>query len=129
MRTKNRAIGHVPMDTEVCQALQRCRLMAPTASVFRLEAFKHLAQRLRKLAKVVGVKPIRFHDLRHTFGSQLAMERVELSARQTLMRHKTTAMTNRYTHFAPDYLRSEIEKLARKGGTQESAESGKAKEA
>lgn len=124
-RTKNKSIGYVPFDSEVEQELLDFKMMAPTQQIFPIEAFRHLSQRLQKLAKKVGSKPIRFHDLRHTYGSHLALQGIELSARQRMMRHKTTAMTDRYTHLSPDFLRDQAEKLARKTGTQESVKSEK----
>ncbi len=43
-----------------------------------------------------------FHTLRHTFASWLAQKGVPLHSLAGLMGHKTTAMTQRYAHLAPD---------------------------
>jgi integrase len=50
------------------------------------------------------IREFRFHDLRHTFASWLAMEGVPLSTIGRLLGHKTPQMTMRYAHLAPDYL-------------------------
>jgi len=54
---------------------------------------------LRKSA----IEDFRFHDLRHTFASNLVMEGVDLVTVQQLMGHKTLEMTLRYSHLAPNH--------------------------
>lgn len=48
-----------------------------------------------------GVQPLRFHDLRHTFGSLLAMRGVDVVTIQKAMGHSTLATTSRYLHARP----------------------------
>ena len=57
------------------------------------------AVRLASIARVSGV--IGWHDLRHTYGSHLAMRGVPLRAIQDLMGHATIEMTMRYAHLSP----------------------------
>jgi integrase len=59
------------------------------------------------------VRPIRFHDLRHTTGSLLTMRGASLHSVQRILRHsdpRTTAGT--YLHLEPGYLRREIDLLS-----------------
>lgn len=59
------------------------------------------------------VRPIRFHDLRHTTGSLLTMRGANLHSVQRILRHsdpRTTAGT--YLHLEPGYLRQEIDLLS-----------------
>jgi integrase len=59
------------------------------------------------------VRPIRFHDLRHTTGSLLTMQGANLSAVQRIMRHKDPRITSEtYLHLDPSYLRREIDRLS-----------------
>ncbi len=60
-----------------------------------------------------AVRPIRFHDLRHTTGSLLTMHGANLSAVQKIMRHKDPRITSEtYLHLDPSYLRREIDRLS-----------------
>jgi site-specific recombinase XerD len=49
-----------------------------------------------------------FHTLRHTYASWLVMSGVDLYTVQKLMGHSTIAMTERYSHLAPEHLRKAV---------------------
>lgn len=61
--------------------------------------------------KKVGIEDFRFHDLRHTFGSHLVMQGVNLRTVQQLMGHKDIKMTMRYSHLSPEHVQEAVEKL------------------
>ncbi|WP_456471179.1 tyrosine-type recombinase/integrase [Caminibacter sp.] len=52
-----------------------------------------------------------FHTLRHTFASWLAMQGTPIYTIKELMGHKTLAMTERYSHLAPDTKREAVRGL------------------
>jgi len=56
---------------------------------------------------------ITWHDLRHTYGSHLAMRGVPLKVIQELMGHATLEMTLRYAHLAPEARESAVQQLDR----------------
>jgi len=53
----------------------------------------------------------RFHDLRHTFASRLAMEGVDLLTIKDLGGWKTLSMVQRYAHLSPGHRQNAIERL------------------
>jgi hypothetical protein len=58
------------------------------------------------------VRPIRFHDLRHTTASLLMMAGANPAAVQRILRHTDPRITMEvYGHLAPGYLRDEVNRL------------------
>lgn len=64
------------------------------------------ASKLRKSFKdalaAAGLRPIRFHDLRHTFGTGMAAAGAPLRAIQECMGHRDIQTTQVYANYAPD---------------------------
>jgi integrase len=54
---------------------------------------------------------LRFHDLRHTFGTRAADAGVPLNAIRDVMGHKTTTMTERYAHATDEGKRRAVEAI------------------
>ncbi len=58
------------------------------------------------------VRPVRFHDLRHTTAALLLRAGVPLASVQKLLRHRDPRITVEvYGHLTPDYLRQEVDSL------------------
>ena len=55
-----------------------------------------------------GIEPLTFHDLRHHFASWFIMRGGRLEVLQQILGHATLAMTMRYAHLAPDFVRGEM---------------------
>ncbi len=76
----------------------------------------------RKLWPKPLVRPIRFHDLRHTTASLLMMAGANPAAVQRIMRHSDPRITTEvYGHLAPEYLRAEVDRLKLNPTPEESA--------
>jgi site-specific recombinase XerD len=64
------------------------------------------------LMKTAGLKNFRLHDCRHHFASRLVQAGVDLYTVKELLGHSEIAMTEKYSHLAPDNLRAAVEKVA-----------------
>jgi integrase len=105
--TKSGRIRHVPLVPRAAKALDRLRergdFTADTELVFPNWRGQHgdggaVSDRYKKARDAAGLRPLRFHDLRHTFGSLLAAGGVSVVEIQAAMGHADLATTARYLH-------------------------------
>ena len=57
----------------------------------------------RATCKIVGLKNFHFHDLRHTFCSNLLLAGSNLKDVKEMIGHRDMSMTDRYSHLTPDH--------------------------
>ena len=113
---KNGEARHVPLTSTVRTILSR-RTRSLDASTFvfpNSEGHRDLRWAKKTVPaalRAAQIEDFRFHDLRHTFASRLAMEGVDLMTIRELMGHKTMVMTLRYSHLSPGHRRTAIERL------------------
>src|SRR5215470_15327783 len=81
--------------------------------------FHNFERYWRPALRAAKIPNFRFHDLRHTFASRLAMAGVDLYTVQRAGGWKTQIMVQRYAHLDPGHMRAAVERLA--GGTSLSA--------
>jgi hypothetical protein len=104
-KLKDIAERRVPLTGTLEEALRRIRHLRgplvfsnPDGSALRLD---QLHERLWGASRRAGLRKIRWHDLRHSFASQLASAAVPLHRVQEWLGHSTIGMTMRYAHLAP----------------------------
>jgi integrase len=109
--TKSNRERHIPLDIDLYEVLAARK--RDKGYVFLDEkgrAFDH--QRVsRALAAVcgnAGLRKVRWHMLRHTFATNLAMNGTPLNVVQALLGHSSITTTMRYAHVAPSALRTAI---------------------
>lgn len=102
----------VPLANRLADELQRHHSTTPYRGELDL-VFAHpltgnvldpskLRKRFRACAERAGVRPVRFHDLRHTFGTQMAAAGAPLRAIQEWMGHSDHRTTLIYADYALD---------------------------
>lgn len=81
--------------------------------LFNLDGNKigDIKKSFKNALKRAGIEGFRFHDLRHTFASHLAMLGCNLKTIQELLGHKDIKMTFRYAHLTQSNLRETVQKL------------------
>ena len=60
-----------------------------------------VSKRFKRSLQRAGVREVRFHDLRHTFGTRMAAAGVPIRTLQAWMGHADIKTTMVYTHYAP----------------------------
>ena len=109
-KQKNKKESWIPINTKARAILDRCRLRGH-GQPFRFRTRQTLSKKFKAAARATGLDHFRFHDLRHTFGSHLAMKGESEATIQQLMRHKSMASTMIYTKVSPEHLRRASEKV------------------
>jgi integrase len=78
---------------------------------YRGEPVKNVKKSFRTALKDSGIQDFRFHDLRHTFASQVLMRGGTLKDVQELLGHKTMTMTLRYAHLTQEHKKRAVNLL------------------
>ncbi len=65
-----------------------------------------LRRRFRSALQAAGVRTVRFHDLRHTYGTQMAAAGAPLRALQEWMGHRDYKTTELYADYLPGHSRA-----------------------
>jgi integrase len=123
-KTKNSDTRVVPLVKHAWQMLQehkrkwgQAEFVFPSAfgSKVKISLPTNTLWRSWNLArKRAGLKDFRFHDLRHTFASYLAMNGASLLDIGELLGHRQLEMTKRYAHLTDGHKRSVVHRMARK---------------
>ncbi len=113
----------VALEGVLRRAMARAGIVEGYQHVCRKKGCKHVEHVLdaserrcpvhnHRLWPKAKVRPIRFHDLRHTTASLLMMAGSSTAAVQRILRHKDPRVTVEvYGHLTPGYLRAEVDRL------------------
>jgi integrase len=105
--TKSRRAREVPLPDQAAGALdrlsQRGDFTSPDDYVFANRLGRRLdgsavRRRVERARDAMRLRPMRFHDLRHTYGSLLVAGGVDLASVKAAMGHSRLATTERYLH-------------------------------
>lgn len=115
--TKNGEPRGVPLNTDAIAALTALEPNPDrrTGSVFKRangEDWGQIRTAFEKAVERAGLPDFRFHDLRHTAASHLAMRGRPMKEIQEVLGHKSFSMTLRYAHLSPTHLRTAVESLS-----------------
>lgn len=120
--SKNKMTRHAYMTNTIKEMLTRRKPDAPEKLVFPDRHGKKIAavsQSFKKVVKRLGFndgitdrrQQVTFHTLRHTFASWLALQGESLITIRDLLGHRTTQMTERYSHLIEDHKRTAAARL------------------
>jgi integrase len=78
---------------------------------YKGEPVKEIKGAFGRACKKAGIKDFRFHDLRHTFNTNMRKAGVDRSVIMKITGHKTTSMFERYNTIDRDDARDAIKRL------------------
>ena len=113
--TKNHESRAVPLTANVVALLaqQRERYASCVFPRRNGRAMTSFWDSWRAVRQQANLRDFRFHDLRHTFASYLAMSGANLLAIAELLGHKRLDMVKRYAHLTEAHTRSVVERMNR----------------
>jgi integrase len=108
--TKSRRAREIPLPDQAAAALDRLsrreEFTGPDDYVFASRLGRRLdpsalRRRFERARDAAELEPIRFHDLRHTYGSLLVAGGIDLASVKAAMGHSRITTTERYLHARP----------------------------
>ena len=119
---KNKTTRYADMTMTIKDMFENRKPEAPEGLVFPDRNGKkivNISKSFREVIKKLGFnegitdrrQAVTFHSLRHTFASWLALQGESLITIRDMLGHRTTAMTERYSHLIPDHKRKAAERL------------------
>ncbi len=106
-QTKNAERKEIPINSTLRESLKSITRRLDIPYVFfnpkTEKPYNNMVKSFDSALRRAGIKDFVFHDLRHTFASQLVMAGVDLATVRELLGHKTLTMTLRYSHLAPSH--------------------------
>jgi integrase len=117
---KSGTTRHIPLNSEAVAVLRgwQDQTGATTGLVFpgkQGAAFNNVRRSWEGVLAAAGIRRFRWHDLRHTFASNLVMRGVDLNTVRELLGHSDYKMTQRYAHLAPEHKAAAVAKLVNAG--------------
>lgn len=122
-KAKSGKTRHIPLNSEALSILrqwkEQCGIDCGNAVVFPGKDGKPLDNVNKSwwsLLEMAGIDDFRWHDMRHTFASNLVMAGVDLNTVRELLGHSDYKMTLRYAHLAPKHKANAVARLVRSNG-------------
>jgi integrase len=113
--TKNGDRRALPLTGPALQELREMARLRYLATDLVFAGPQHVARfpqkHWEKALKVAELSDLRFHDLRHTAASYLAMSGATLAEIAEVLGHKTLAMVKRYSHLTESHTRSVVARM------------------
>lgn len=114
-KTKTNEARQIPVSDDLEAMFKEIRKDRHLTSEF---VFTHYGKRVRDIdygfrgaVKRAGIVDFKFHDLRHSFASQILLRGGSLKDIQELLGHKSMEMTLRYSHLTTDHKRKAVNLL------------------
>ncbi|WP_068466746.1 tyrosine-type recombinase/integrase [Candidatus Protochlamydia phocaeensis] len=116
--TKNGEKRFIPLTEEIISILKKCPTYGSEPISFIFQSFKiiqsnqpiSIRKSFARALKEAGISSFRFHDLRHTAASYLAMNGATQGELMAILGHRSPQMTRRYAHFSQQHIANLLQK-------------------
>lgn len=134
--TKTANVHPIPMTPQLATALQQVRerdyatgdedyVFVTALQPEKPAADKPLREAFQAARKAAGLKPIKMYNLRHSFGTTLAANNINVRTIQALMRHTRITTTEQYLAYQPQpQLNTQITEALEPGANHRRAPTG-----
>ncbi len=118
--TKNGEVRSLPIASEALSLLKTHVEALPPVSTLIFPSPRRFTKPIdirsawKKAVRDANIEDFRFHDLRHTTASYLAMNGYSLLDIATLLGHKDLQMTKRYAHLSQEYKKKMVSTMTQK---------------
>lgn len=113
---KSGTTRHIPLNQEAVEVLRTWKSRGGAGPLVfpgrNGEPFNNVKKAWAAILEAAKIKDFRWHDLRHTFASNLVMKGVDLNTVRELLGHSDIKMTLRYAHLAPEHKASAVALLS-----------------
>jgi integrase len=113
--TKTKDPRQIPISDDLDELFREIRkdqhLTSKHVFTYMGELVHETKRSFKTALKRAGIQDFKFHDLRHTFASQVLLNGGSLKDVQELLGHKTMTMTLRYAHLTQEHKRRAVNLL------------------
>lgn len=107
---------HIPLNPEALEILKHWKMQPGIKCQWVFHGadgkpFDNVRTSWTGILEDAEIKDFRWHDLRHTFASNLVMAGVDLNTVRELLGHSDYKMTQRYAHLAPKHKQDAVDRL------------------
>lgn len=117
--TKNGDRRAVPLPEQVAchlKSLERPKhpedYVFPSRDPTKRHPLSMIRKAFKKALKQAGIEDFRYHDLRHTCASHLAMNGATQGELMEILGHRSPSMTRRYAHFSREHISRVLQKTS-----------------
>jgi len=112
--TKNGDSRTVPLAQSAVEVLKAWKVGRDTRGAVFPFPITSLDVAWRAAREIADLRDVRFHDLRHSAASYLAMSGASLMDIAAILGHRTLAMVKRYSHLSEQHTTAAVDRMAEK---------------
>jgi integrase len=114
-KIKNGDNRFVPIPEQVLSFLQTRQgasesFVFPSKDAAHRYAYSLIRKAFQSVLRTAGIADFRFHDLRHTAASHMAMSGATQGELMEVLGHRSPTMTRRYAHFSKEHIARVMQK-------------------